>query len=294
MHKRLRSSDLTHYQDYLSFMDEVVEAYENFHLDAYHFTLDSIGGFGGPLIARVVWRSPLVKVGKRKTIDGLHLTLMDANSVEITGSAWGAAAVLFSRILHTGNIYKFSLVVLHVRQTGALATRLIDQPIELRFSGLAPPEEVHQSPYPDIDHKLFTADYDNLAKGEVCSIVGLVVAFPASETGNHVILSNGYGECVQVKLRQEKMEEVGALNIIPFYTVLGLHGVVRVEEVGNNSFARTKLPNMFFESFPDTLLIAEPSCEDSKCLVVWRNIWSVLIYLHLSLPHQVKDDLGVD
>lgn len=265
------------FADFLPFSEEVQEAFENYNLEASSLTIKALPkNTMGSVIGRVVWRSPPLKVGSLKNKDAIHFTILDAESVEVTGTAWGKMALKFHDILEQNNIYKFSNAVpisktiYKAVENDKFESRVIHQSFELRFSGILEPELVRQEPYPNIDHTRFRSEYVRLKVGQVTAVVGLVVSKFACNEVVYIALSNGSRYCIAVSLSQEKLKELKNMEISPGHTILGILGVEKIKDI-NTRPVGGRVPKALFKTFDDSLFITEPICESTKRLVIWRD-----------------------
>lgn len=255
------------FADFLRFREQLQEAFEHYHTDASSLTIDTIEKNNKCLIGRVVWKSPLVKVGKQKSYDALHFTLMDANCAEITGTAWAAVAIAFDKVLETDRIYKFTNAVAIGKASSSLNSRLVTQSCELRFSGLVQPERIKQDPYPRLDHSTFRTDYDNVKDGEIAALVGVHIDVPRAAEGHRVVMSNGPGRFAAVQLSNDKFEEFKTLAAIRLGTVVGFYGVKKCNAQKLAAYRQC----VEFVSFDDTVIIRQPDCRAASELSIWYN-----------------------
>lgn len=267
---------MENFADFLPFSEEIQEAFDNYHIEAGSLTIKAMPKNMGAVIGRVVWRSPLLKAGVNKDTELIHFTLMDADYAEVTGTAWGLIAQRFHEILEKDKIYKFpnavpiSKTVHKAVMNDNFESRILNQSIELRFSSVVDPELVKQNPYPDIDQSQFRSDYQSIKVGQVTALVGLVTAQFTHGGKIYVCLSSGDTECVGIAFSQEKLQELKEMLIKPRYTVLGVLGVGKTEDVDTKTTG-DKIPKALFKTFNDSLFIIEPQCEATQNLVTWRN-----------------------
>lgn len=267
---------MEHFADFLPYSEEVQEAFDNYNIEAGSLTIKAIPKDMGPVIGRVVWRSPLLKIGEKKDQYVLHFTLIDADRAEVTGTAWGLVAQKFNQVLLQNQIYKFPNAVpinktVHIAvKNDNFESRIFNQTIELRFSDVVEPEVVRQSPYPNIDQSQFRSDYENVELNEVTAVVGLVTAQFTYSGEIYICLSNGKGQCIGVCFDQDKLEELKSMEIIPQQTVLGILGVGKLKNMDTKSTG-DKIPKALYKTFTDSLFIIEPNCNSTARLVIWKS-----------------------
>lgn len=270
-------SRMEQFADFLPFSEDIQEAFDNYNIEAASLTITALPHGMGSVIGRVVWRSPLLKVGNDKKHEAIHFTLMDAEGIEITGTAWGKVAQKFNEVLKKDKIYKFPNAVplskeaYNAVKNDRFESRVISQKIELRFSGVVEPELVSQTPYPDIDQSQFRCDYETIQVGQVTSVVGIVTAQFMYKNQFYICLSNGSGRCIGISFEQDKLEELKEMQITPRYTVLGVLGVGKLTDI-NTETTGDKVPKALFKTFNDSVLMNEPLCEAAKQLVIWRDL----------------------
>lgn len=267
---------MENFADFLPFSEEVQEAFGNYHIEAATLTISELPKDIGCVIGRVVWRSPLLKIGCGQDTCVLHITMMDAKKVEITGTAWGKVAEKFDEILEKDKIYKFLNAVTFSKSSYKAVkndhfdSRVTKQTIELRFSQVIEPQLVCQNPFPDIDQSQFRTDYHNIQFGHVTSIVGLVTHEFLYNGNIYICFANGEGYSIGVFFEPAKIEEIKAMNIKKRFTVMGVLGVQKIEDIDTKTIG-DKAPKALYKTFDDSVLFDRPLCEGTRHLVTWRN-----------------------